>query len=41
MNHIQEYFNAACEAYRIGNIETAYNAPIMTLQKCHFSEGKI
>ncbi|MCL2198512.1 MAG: hypothetical protein FWB80_06285 [Defluviitaleaceae bacterium] len=29
--HIQEYFKAVCEAYRIGNIETSYNAPIMTL----------
>lgn len=29
--HIQEYFKLACEAYRIGNIETSYNAPIMAL----------
>jgi hypothetical protein len=30
-NHIQEYFKSVSEAFRIDNIETSYNAPIMTL----------
>jgi len=30
-NHVNEYFKAACEAFRLGNIETSFNAPIMTL----------
>lgn len=30
-DHIQEYFKSVCEAYRLGNIETSYNAPIMAL----------
>jgi len=30
-NHVQEYFKSVCEAYRLGNIETAYNTPIITL----------
>ena len=30
-NHIQDYFKAVCEAYSLGNIETAFNSPIMTL----------
>jgi len=29
--HLQEYFQAVCEAFRLGNIETSYNAPIMAL----------
>jgi len=30
-NHIQEYFKAVCEKYRIGNIESSYNAPLITM----------
>jgi len=30
-NHIQEYFKSVCEAYRLGNIETSFNAPIIIL----------
>ena len=29
--HIREYFNAVCEAYRLGNIETSYYKPITRL----------
>lgn len=25
------YYNAVCEAYRLGNIESSYNAPIIAL----------
>jgi hypothetical protein len=28
---ITKYFKAVCEAYRLGNIESSYNAPIMDL----------
>ena len=31
INHVKEYFKAVCEAYRLGNIETSFNAPILTL----------
>jgi len=31
INHVREYFKAVCEAYRLGNIETSFNAPIITL----------
>jgi len=30
-NHIQDYYKSVCEAYRLGNIESAYNQPIITL----------
>ena len=30
-NHIQDYYNSVCEAYNLGNIESAYNTPIITL----------
>ncbi|MCL1883289.1 MAG: N-6 DNA methylase [Defluviitaleaceae bacterium] len=30
-NHIHDYFKSVCEAYRLGNIETSYNAPIIAL----------
>jgi len=30
-NQIQEYFTSVCEAYRLGNIETTFNNPIITL----------
>ena len=29
--HINDYFQSVCEAYRLGNIESAYNAPIIAL----------
>ena len=29
--YIQEYYKSVCEAYRLGNIETSYNAPIIAL----------
>jgi len=29
--HIQEYYKSVCEAYRLGNIETSYNSPIIAL----------
>lgn len=28
---VKQYFESVCEAYRLGNIESSYNAPIMTL----------
>jgi len=30
-NHIHDYYKSVCEAYRLGNIESAYNQPIITL----------
>ena len=30
-DNIREYHKAVCEAYRLGNVETAYNTPIITL----------
>ena len=30
-NHIQQYFKSIKEAYQLGNIETSYNTPIITL----------
>ncbi|MCL2046046.1 MAG: hypothetical protein FWG88_06635 [Oscillospiraceae bacterium] len=29
--HVLEYYKSVCEAYRLGNIETSYNAPIIVL----------
>ena len=29
--HIQQYYKAVCEAYRLGNIESSYNTAIITL----------
>jgi len=31
INPVKDYFKAVCEAYRLGNIETSFNAPILTL----------
>lgn len=28
---IAKYYRAACDAYRLGNVESSYNAPIMAL----------
>lgn len=28
---IVRYFNSVCEAYKLGNIESSYNEPIITL----------
>lgn len=28
---VKTYFRAVCDAYRLGNVESSYNAPIMTL----------
>ena len=28
---VKQYFESVCEAYRLGNIESSYYAPIMTL----------
>ena len=28
---INKYFKSVCDAYRLGNVESSYNAPIMTL----------
>ena len=28
---VTTYFRAVCDAYRLGNVESSYNAPIMTL----------
>ena len=28
---IKTYFKSVCEAYRLGNVESSYNAPIITL----------
>lgn len=33
---IMDYYKSVCEAYRLGNVESSYNAPIITLFK-HFS----
>ena len=30
-NYIHNYYKSVCEAYRLGNIETSFNAPIITL----------
>jgi len=30
-DHIIKYFHAVCEAFRLGNIESSYNTPIITL----------
>ncbi|MCL2761248.1 MAG: hypothetical protein FWD70_06345, partial [Desulfuromonadales bacterium] len=30
-DHISNYYKSVCEAYRLGNIETSYNMPIITL----------
>ena len=26
-----DYYKSVCEAYRLGNVESSYNAPIITL----------
>jgi len=31
INHIHEFYKSACEAYQLGNIETSFNAPIISL----------
>ena len=28
---IAKYYRAVCDAYRLGNVESSYNAPIMAL----------
>ena len=28
---IMDYYKSVCEAYRLGNVESSYNAPIITL----------
>ena len=28
---ITKYFNAVCEAYKLGNVESSYNTPIIDL----------
>ena len=28
---ISKYYRAVCDAYRLGNVESSYNAPIMVL----------
>jgi len=30
-DHIINYYKSVCEAYRLGNIESSYNAPIISL----------
>jgi predicted helicase len=32
--HIEKYFQDVCEAFRLGNIETSFNKPIMALLAC-------
>jgi len=30
-DYIKKYFKSVCEAYKLGNIETSYNTPIISL----------